>query len=86
MTVQVSFVTAFAEDVLLVPLAAITQQGRADGDPGLYTARVLDAESQPQARTLRIGRQDAVAAEVLEGLAPGEAVIVREMDPALLED
>lgn len=75
MTAQVSFITAQATDVLLAPLAVLEWQA------GHYRVRVLDEGGQPQARSVRIGRRDRVAAEVLEGLAEGEALVAGQIEP-----
>lgn len=75
MTAQVSFITAQATDVLLAPLAVL------EWHAGHYRVRVLDEGGQPQARSVRIGRRDRVAAEVLEGLAEGEALVAGQIEP-----
>lgn len=72
MTAQVSFVTARAQRVLAVPLAALA----AGGAPGSYTARVLKPDGEPESRTVRVGVRSRHLAEALEGLQEGEALIV----------
>lgn len=72
MTAQVVFVTETAQNVLLAPLGGLTA---IQGQSQLYEARVLDNQKQPHTRQVRTGRQDRLAAEVLEGLAEGEHII-----------
>lgn len=72
MTAQVTFVTASRGDALIAPLADIAPT--MDGS-GSYTARVLAPSGQPEQRTLRVGTQDRMYAEVLDGLQAGDRVI-----------
>ncbi|WP_406625040.1 efflux RND transporter periplasmic adaptor subunit [Acidovorax sp. SDU_ACID1] len=74
MTAQVVFVTADAPQALTVPLTAV--QEREDGQG--HAARVLDARGQPETRSVRLGVRSRHQAQVLEGLAEGERVIVGE--------
>ncbi|THU05515.1 efflux RND transporter periplasmic adaptor subunit [Lampropedia puyangensis] len=76
MTAQVVFVTASAQDVLLAPLGGLQT---AAGQSQRYEARVLDSNQQVQTRTVRIGKQDRLAAEVLDGLREGENLITGEV-------
>lgn len=85
MTVQVSFVTEYAEDVLLVPLQAINAVDQESHASGLYRIRIMGPNKQPQWREIKIGRQDSWSAEVLEGLTAGEEIIIREMGPMSTE-
>lgn len=78
MTAQVVFVTESAQDVLLAPLGGLSPSAQEDG---VWTARVLDAQGSIQERQVRTGKQDRLAAEVLQGLAAGEAVITGENVP-----
>lgn len=75
MTAQVTFITAVARDVLTAPLEALTQQ---PGNPGLFAARVLDAEGRAQPRVVRVGTRSRQSAEVLAGLTEGERLITGE--------
>ncbi|GAB2460711.1 pyoverdine export/recycling transporter periplasmic adaptor subunit PvdR [Comamonas humi] len=74
MTAQAVFVTARAEQALLVPLAAL-QSGAADGG---FAVRVLDAEGRPEARLVRTGVRSRHQAEILHGLQEGERVVTGE--------
>ena len=72
MTAQVVFITAKAEDAVVAPLSAMTINGEA------VTARVLDANEQPQSRKLRLGARSRHQVEVLEGLSEGDRLITAE--------
>ena len=72
MTAQVVFITAKAEDAVVAPLSAMTMNGEA------VTARVLDANEQPQSRKLRLGARSRHQVEVLEGLSEGDRLITAE--------
>ena len=72
MTAQVSFVTARVENVITAPLSilqAVTDQ------PGVYTARVLDADGQITTREVRTGVRNRSTVEVLSGLAIGDKLV-----------
>ncbi|MBO9642801.1 MAG: efflux RND transporter periplasmic adaptor subunit [Pseudacidovorax sp.] len=73
MTAQVSFVEARADDALVVPVGALAP---APGDPGRFTAQVLGEDGRIQTRLVRIGVRNRVSAEVLDGLAAGERVVL----------
>lgn len=75
MTAQVVFVTAQARGVPAVPLSALTMESAPKTG---YTARVLDAQGQPEARTLQLGVRSRHQAEVLEGLREGERLVTAE--------
>lgn len=75
MTAQVGFVTAQARGVIAVPLAALAA---VEGEQGAYTARVLDADGQPVVRPVRVGIRSRHLAEVREGLAEGDRLVVGE--------
>jgi len=78
MTAQVSIVRAQAKDAVTIPSSAL---GRRERD-GRYTVRVLDAEGNAQPRTVRIGINNNVSAQVTEGLAAGEKVVLGEAPAA----
>ncbi len=74
MTAQVYIVLATAKHVLTIPSAALTSAG-----PGRYTVRVLpDPKKPPTVRSVRVGINNNVTAEVLSGLKTNEKVIVGE--------
>lgn len=78
MTAQVSFVAAAANEVLVAPLQALTA---VDGKPGRYSARVLDGDDDITLREVDVGMLDRLNAEVKNGLADGDRLIVGELDP-----
>ena len=72
MTAQVSFVVASARNMPSAPLTALTP---VPGQRDRYTARVLNADGQPETRALRLGVRNRHQGEVLEGLAEGDVLI-----------
>ena len=79
MTAQVFIVAARAPDALAVPAAAL---GARSGE-GRYAVRVLDADGAVAERTVRVGLNNRVQAQVLGGLQEGEQVITgRAKTPA----
>ena len=77
MTAQVFVVLATAKDALLIPSTALGDRGR----NGQYTVRVLEGEEGAQtitSRKVKVGLNNRVQAQVLEGLKVGERVVVGE--------
>ena len=74
MTAQVYVVLAEAKQVLAIPSSAL---GDALPDGG-YTVRVPNAKGVPEARSITIGINNNVMAEVTSGLAAGEQVVMGE--------
>ncbi len=72
MTAQVSIVLDSARDVPSIPSSAL---GRASRD-GLYTVHVLKADGGVEPRRIRIGLEDSINVQVLEGLELGEQVVL----------
>ncbi|MFT0531972.1 efflux RND transporter periplasmic adaptor subunit [Castellaniella hirudinis] len=88
MSAQVAFVTRHVEDAVLVPLVAL-QPAADDAGAGLesdaeagrtYRVRVLE-DGRAVQRVIRIGARDRRAAEVLDGLAEGEHLILGDPAP-----
>jgi macrolide-specific efflux system membrane fusion protein len=71
MTAQVNIVLGRATDVLTIPAAAL---GTSDAD-GRYAVRVLGADGQIERRKVKIGLNDKVTVEVVEGLSEGDVVV-----------
>lgn len=69
MTAQVVFVTAQAQNALLLPLIALQEDSR---------VRVLNAKGQPELRPVRTGVRSRHQVQVLEGLQEGEQVVTGE--------
>jgi len=72
MTAQVNVVMSEVKAVPVIPASALDKK-----DPdGRYTIKILDADKKAVERKVRIGLNNNVVAQVLEGLKPGEEVIV----------
>lgn len=76
MSAQVFFVLGRAEGAPLVPVAALTPTAEADR----YAVRVLTGDTVEE-RTVTVGLQDRVQAEIREGLSPGDQVVVGDPAP-----
>ncbi|MFC7333904.1 efflux RND transporter periplasmic adaptor subunit [Rhodocista pekingensis] len=73
MTAQVSIVLDRAQNVPLIPSAALGNRRR----DGSYTVLVADPDGGPaQPRQIRVGLNNNAVAEVREGLAEGERVVI----------
>jgi macrolide-specific efflux system membrane fusion protein len=74
MTTQVNIVLAEAKNVLVVPAAALGQKN----NEGRYTVRVETATGKLEDQWVRIGLNNNVQAEILEGLQEGQRVVIGE--------
>lgn len=72
MTVQTFIVLASARKVVTVPLAALGEK-RTDGR---YVVQVMN-NNKPEEREVKIGVQDGMNAEIIEGLKAGEPVVLQ---------
>ena len=72
MTAQVSFITAQADQVLAVPLTALQREGE-----GLQV-RVLQDTGRVVGRPVKLGVRSRHLAQIQEGLAEGEQVVLKE--------
>jgi macrolide-specific efflux system membrane fusion protein len=72
MTVQVDIETGRVRDVPTVPMVALGERG----SDGRYRVIVLDDQGRRSVRQVRTGLQDGTRVEVLEGLKPGEKVLL----------
>lgn len=72
MTAQVDLEVAQAKGVPLLPVAALERHDA----KGNYTVQVLDAAGQTSPRSVRVGLRDDAHAQILEGLKPGERVVL----------
>lgn len=72
MTVQVDIVTGAVQKVATLPLVALGERG----PDGRYTVQVLDAADKLSPRQVRVGLQDGGKAQVLEGIAVGEKLML----------
>lgn len=78
MTAQVYIVRAEAKGVVTIPSAALGARN-ADGTTAL---RVLDAAGSAQPRSVKVGLNNNVTAEITEGLAAGEQVVLGDATAA----
>jgi macrolide-specific efflux system membrane fusion protein len=78
MTAQVSIQLGDARNALAIPSAALRNKG-ADGR---YAIRVLKPGGGVETKQVRVGLDNFVQAEVLDGLSEGETVITGEPDQA----
>lgn len=74
MTAQVYIVLGEARRVLTIPSAALGVRGR----DGRYLVQVMDAKGKTADRRVRIGVNNNISAQVLDGLRVGEKVVVGE--------
>ena len=79
MTAQSTIVLAQAKAALSIPVAAL---GAHDAKADRYQVRVLGPEGRIEARTVRVGLNNRVRAQVLDGLKEGERVVTAEAAPA----
>jgi macrolide-specific efflux system membrane fusion protein len=77
MTAQVFFISAAAQDTLLIPAAALSgvAAGTSSASPGRATVRVLRPSGGIDTRAVVVGVTNRAQAEILSGLEPGEQVI-----------
>ncbi len=74
MTAQVYVVLNEAKGVITIPSAAIQQAGRR----GPTSVRVVNAQGKAEKREVKVGMNNNVNAEILEGLAVGDKVVLSE--------
>lgn len=74
MTAQVNIVLNEAKQVLSIPSAAL---GDRDGE-GRSTVRVVDSTGQAVSRGVKVGLNNSVNAQILDGLVLGDRVVVGE--------
>jgi len=77
MTAQVSIVQGTAKQALVVPASALGEKS-ADGS---FAVRVLTEDGRVVARQVRVGLNNQVKAQVLDGLREGERVVVGQSQP-----
>lgn len=74
MTAQVSITLGVTRDALTIPSSALRDQGL----DGRYALRVVDAKGGVESRQVRIGVNNHVRAEILDGLKEGEDVVLSD--------
>ncbi len=78
MTAQVYIVRAEAKGAVIIPASALGQRGAG----GVYTVRVVDASGQATPRKIKVGLNNNVNAQVIEGLAAGDKVVTGDASTA----
>jgi macrolide-specific efflux system membrane fusion protein len=73
MTAQVFFVLGSAENVPIVPVAALRPSK--SGEEGAYRVLVANGGSRPTMKEVKIGLMNRVSAQVLSGLEVGDVVV-----------
>lgn len=79
MTAQVFIILGQAKDAVVIPSSAL---GKRIAD-GRYTVRVVGADEKPQDREIKVGMNNNVSAQVLEGLTVGEKVVSADSAPSV---
>jgi macrolide-specific efflux system membrane fusion protein len=72
MTATVSIVRAEAKGSLVIPVGALSTRGK----DGAYTVSVLGADKRLQQRSIKVGINNNISAQVLSGLREGEQVVL----------
>ncbi|WP_295956059.1 efflux RND transporter periplasmic adaptor subunit [Rhodoferax sp.] len=78
MTAQVNIVLNEAKQVLSIPSAALGERDR----EGRSSVRVVDSAGQAVPRSVKVGLNNNVNAQILDGLAVGDRVVVGEASAA----
>src|SRR5262249_61539989 len=79
MTAQVFFVSAEAKGAVLIPVSAIQTKGASAGPAAV---RVVKSDGSIEPRQVRVGLVSRVSAQILEGLEPGEQIVLRQRTTA----
>lgn len=79
MTAQVFFVVQQAHDVVIAPMHALTAD---ENSKDAFTAKVKLASGKLETRTLKLGVRDRMNAEVVDGLAASETLVIGERESA----
>ena len=74
MTAQVFIVLGEAKQTLIIPSSALGKRG----EDGRYTVQVVGTNNEPAKRQIKVGMNNNVNAQVLEGLSTGERVVSAE--------
>nr|WP_321467316.1 efflux RND transporter periplasmic adaptor subunit [uncultured Desulfobulbus sp.] len=72
MTTQVNIVLAEAQNALVIPSAALGNRDR----QGRYSVQVAEGPEQTRQQWVKIGLNNNVQAEILEGLSEGQQVVI----------
>ena len=83
MTTQVFFVTSSAEDVLTVPLGALTLGVAMNDGTRRATVEAVRPDGETERRDVVVRATDRVNAEVVSGLVEGDRVVAGTIVPAI---
>lgn len=72
MTAQVYIILDEATNALVIPATALGEKAR----DGSYTVKVLDKDGNPVPRKLRVGINNNISVQVMQGLREGEKVVI----------
>ena len=78
MTTQVNIVLAEARGVLVIPSAALGDRDR----QGRYSVQVVDGPEQTHEQWVKVGLNNNVHAEILEGLSEGQRLVIGDQTAA----
>ena len=80
MNTRLTFLSDPIEDALVIPLAAVIT--RPDGQTGVY---ILNSQQEEEFRTIKVSAVSGLEVRVLEGLEPGDRVLVHPPSSEIVE-
>lgn len=80
MNTRLTFLSDPIEDALVIPLAAVIT--RPDGQTGVY---ILNSQQEEEFRTVKVSAVSGLEVRVLEGLEPGDRVLVHPPSSEIVE-
>ncbi|EHD20356.1 MULTISPECIES: efflux RND transporter periplasmic adaptor subunit [Brenneria] len=72
MTAQIKIIISEAKNTLIIPSTLL----RVKNSDGSYTINIIDSQGTPALRRIKIGINNRIMAQVLEGMTPDEKIIV----------
>ncbi len=82
MTAEVHVVLGHSDNALLIPASAL----KSKNSDGTYKVLVDNADGSYSSRNVKIGLNDKINAEVLDGLKEGDKVVTGQLDGSLVKD
>lgn len=83
MTSQMFFVLGEAREVPVIPVSALGARVPAEDKEGAQAYKITLAGKDGQTKTIFVGLMDRTNASVIEGLQPGEKIVVPDPAPAM---